>query len=278
MAAISTTEPVEQELLGQWRPAGSFAQFSVLFGWSLRSLLHDRRLVVIHLVEPLVLLIVFSQVFGRMADPSHFPRGVSYVSYLMPAILVTSGVSSAVSSGSELVEQMNNGLLTRFRALPIGVHWILVARAVTDVLKTAIQSVLLLCCAAAFFGFRPAGGLVGSTEAVLLALVVITSLTWVFIALGAWLKSAQAMQAIGSLTLFPLMFASSAFVPMEVLPTWLRAFAYVNPVSYAVKATRSLALDWPVGSEVIAALTTSLGVMVVAMTAAIRVFRRPWTR
>ncbi|MFB6565468.1 MULTISPECIES: ABC transporter permease [unclassified Streptomyces] len=278
MAAISTTEPAEQKLFGQWRPAGSFAQFSVLLGWNLRSLLHDRRLVVIHLVEPLVLLIVFSQVFGRMADPSHFPQGVNYVSYLMPAILVTSGVSSAVSSGSELVEQMNNGLLTRFRALPIGVHWILVARAVTDVLKTAVQSVLLLCCAAAFFGFRPAGGVVGSAEAVLLALVVITSLTWLFIALGAWLKSAQAMQAIGSLTLFPLMFASSAFVPMEVLPTWLRAFAYVNPVSYAVTATRSLALDWPVGSEVIAALVTSLGVMVVAMTVAIRIFRRPWTR
>jgi ABC-2 type transport system permease protein len=278
LAAISTTESVEQELLAQWRPAGSVTQLSVLFGWSLRSLLYDRRLVVIHLMEPLVLLVVFSQVFGRIADPSHFPQGVGYIDYLMPAILVTSGVSSAVSSGSELVEQMNNGLLTRFRALPIGVHWILVARAATDVLKTGIQSVLLLCFAAAFFGFRPAGGMSGSALAVLLALVVIASLTCVFIALGAWLKSAQAMQAIGSLTLFPLMFASSAFVPMEVLPTWLRAFAYVNPVSYAVKATRSLALDWPLGPEVIAALTTSLVVMAVAMTIAIRVFRRPWAK
>ncbi|MDH6703307.1 ABC transporter permease [Streptomyces griseoviridis] len=275
MAAISTTEPVKQELVTQWRPAGSVTQFSVLLGWSLRSLLHDRRLVVIHVMEPLVLLVVFSQVFGRIADPSYFPRGVGYIDYLMPAILVTNGVSSAVSSGSELVQQMNNGVLTRFRALPIGVHWILVARAVTDVLKTGVQSVLLFCFAAAFFGFRPRGGIVGSAAAVLLALVVIASLTWVFIALGAWLKSTQAMQAIGSLALFPLMFASSAFVPMEVLPTWLRAFAYVNPVSYAVKATRSLALDWPLGPEVIAALTTSLVMMTVAMTIAIRIFRRP---
>lgn len=271
---------VQRETFGvqSWSPASPLTQFRVLLGWSVRGLFSDRRLIVLQLLEPLVLLIVFSQIFGRMADPSNFPEGVSYVDYLMPAILVTSGVSAALSSGSELVRDMENGVLSRFRALPIGLHWILFSRCITDVLRTALQAIMLLVAASAFFGFRPAGGVAGTGAALLLALVVTASLSWVFIALGAWLRSPQAMQSVGALTLFPLMFASSAFVPLGVLPVWLRAVAYINPVSYAVKATRSLTLDEPLGVEVVAALGTSCIVLFVAMMGAVRAFRRPYVK
>ncbi|MCW8102742.1 ABC transporter permease [Streptomyces tauricus] len=262
----------------RWQPAGARAQFAVLTGRSLRGLVADRRLVVLTLVQPLILLVIFSQVFGSMASPDHFPAGVSYIDYLMPAILVTSGITSAVGSGAELIRDMDNGVLTRFRSLPVGLHWILVARAVTDVLRTAAQTVLLLVCAALCFGFDPAGGLPGVLVALVLSLLVIASLTWVFIAVGTWVRSARIMQSVSGLALFPLMFASSAYVPLDALPAWLRAVAVVNPVSYAVDATRALALDWPLGGEVLGAVATSLLIMALAVWAAVAGFRRPLSR
>ncbi|WP_446045732.1 ABC transporter permease [Streptomyces olivaceus] len=282
MAVMSPVDPAADAKAASrsahWRPAGALTQFSVFAERSLRTLIADRRLIVLMLAQPLILLVIFSQVFGSLAHPSRFPAGVNYIDYLMPAILITSGIAAAVGSGSELIRDMDNGVLTRFRTLPVGLHWVLVARAVTDVLRTAVQTALLLVCAALFFGFTPKGGVLGVCAAFLLALVVITSLTWVFIALGAWLRSARIMQSISGLTLFPLMFASSAYVPVDSLPAWLRAVALVNPVSYAVDATRALALDWPVGGEVASALATSFLVMTVAVVAAVRGFRRPPTR
>ncbi|MFC7827568.1 ABC transporter permease [Streptomyces sp. NPDC057375] len=262
----------------RWRPASARAQFTVLTGRSLRGLVTDRRLVVLTMVQPLILLVIFSQVFGSMASRDHFPAGVDYIDYLMPAILVTSGITSAVGSGAELIRDMDNGVLTRFRSLPIGLHWILVARAVADVLRTTAQTVLLLVCATLFFGFDPAGGLPGITAALALSLLVITALTWVFIALGTWVRSARIMQSVSGLALFPLMFASSAYVPLDALPGWLRGVALVNPVSYAVDATRALALDWPLGGDVLGAVATSMLVMAVAAGAAVAGFRRPLTR
>ncbi|MFE2281685.1 ABC transporter permease [Streptomyces sp. NPDC059454] len=262
----------------RWQPASARAQFTVLTGRSLRGLVTDRRLVVLTLVQPLILLVIFSQVFGSMASREHFPAGMNYIDYLMPAILVTSGITSAVGSGAELIRDMDNGVLTRFRSLPVGLHWILVARAVADVLRTTAQTVLLLVCATLFFGFDPTGGVLGITAALALSLLVITALTWVFIALGTWVRSARIMQSVSGLALFPLMFASSAYVPLDALPDWLRVVAVVNPVSYAVDATRALALDQPLGGDVLGAVSTSLLVMAVAMAAAVAGFRRPLTR
>ncbi|MFI5567660.1 ABC transporter permease [Streptomyces sp. NPDC051740] len=262
----------------RWQPASARTQFAVLTGRSLRGLVTDRRLVVLSLAQPLILLVIFSQVFGSMASRDHFPAGVNYVDYLMPAILVTSGITSAVGSGAELIRDMDNGVLTRFRSLPVGLHWILVARAVADVLRTTVQTVLLLVCATLFFGFDPTGGMPGIVAALALSLLVIAALTWVFIALGTWVRSARIMQSVSGLALFPLMFASSAYVPLDALPGWLRAVAVVNPVSYAVDATRALALDWPLGGDVLGAVATSLLVMAVAVGAAVAGFRRPLTR
>ncbi|MEZ7154943.1 ABC transporter permease [Streptomyces sp. MAD19A] len=277
-APADPDESVTSRAVPPWRPAGAATQFTVLTGRALRGVFADRRIVALTFLQPLILLVIFSEVFGSMANPRHFPPGVGYIDYLMPAILVTSGITSAVGSGAELIRDMDNGVLTRFRALPVDARWVLVARAVADVLRTGAQIVLLLGCAAALFGFRPAGGLLGVTGALLLSLLVITALTWIFIALGAWVRSARVMQGISGLTLFPLMFASSAYVPVDALPGWLQAVALVNPVSYAVDATRALALDWPLGDAVLGAVATSLLTGAVAMWVAVRGFKRPLVR
>lgn len=263
--------------LPRWRGTTTASQIAILTGRSLRSLIGDPKLVIFSVLQPLIMLLLFSQVFSGMANTAGFPEGVSYINYLMPAILVTSGVGAALQSGIGLVSDMKNGVLARFRSLPIGHSSVLVARSLSDLIRTALQLVILLVAAFVLFDFSPAGGVLGVVPAFLLALAVSWALSWIFLAVGAWVRNAESMQTIGFLAMFPLMFASSAFVPLEGLPGWLRAIATINPLTYAVDASRNLALDLPVGGGVAAALAASAGLMVVGIVAAIQGFRRPLT-
>ena len=263
--------------LPRWRGTSFTNQIAILTGRSLRALVSDPKVMIFSLLQPLIMLLLFSQVFGSMAGSGSFPAGVSYINYLMPAILVTTGVGSALQSGIGLVTDMKNGVLGRLRSLPVSNMSVLIARSLSDLTRTAIQLLLLLVAAAVLFGFSPAGGLLGVLPAFLLALAVSWALSWVFLAVGAWVRSAEAMQTVGFLAMFPLMFASSAFVPIDGLPVWLRVVATINPLTYAVDASRNLALAMPVGAGVVGALAASVGLLVVGVVAAIRGFRRPLT-
>jgi ABC-2 type transport system permease protein len=218
------------------------------------------------------MLLLFSQVFGSMAGSA---TGGSYINYLMPAILVTTGVSAALQSGIGLVTDMKNGVLTRLRSLPVSNMSVLISRSLSDLVRTATQLLILLVAAVVLFDFSPAGGVLGVLAAFLLALAVSWALSWIFLAVGAWLRNAESMQTVGFLAMFPLMFASSAFVPVDGLPVWLRVVATINPLTYAVDASRNLALGMPVEGGVFGALAASAGLLVVGVFAAVRGFRRP---
>lgn len=259
----------------RWIGARVRVQISVLCGRTLRILVNDPQLVLFSLAQPLIMLTLFSQVFASIANTASFPAGVSYVDYLMPAILVTTGIGSAMQSGVSLVSEMDNGLLKRLRVMPVAPSAVLLARSLADVIRTAVQLAILAVAAVLLFGFRPAGGILGTFTSVLLTLYVNWSLTWIFLALAARLRSPDAMQMAGSLAMFPLMFASSAYVPVDALPEWLRAVAVVNPLTYAVDAARALTMSTPAGLELLAACLTSLVIAAAGMHVAVRAFRRP---
>lgn len=261
--------------LPRWRGTSVLNQITILTGRSLRALMGNPKLVIFSVLQPLIMLLLFSQIFGSMAGTANFPAGVTYINYLMPAILVTTGVGSALQSGTGLVMDMKNGVLGRFRSLPVSNISVLIARSMADLARTAVQLLILLVAAVLLFGFSPTGGVLGVLFAYLLALAVSWSLAWVFLAVAAWVRNAETMQTINILAMFPLMFASSAFVPVDSLPMWLRVVATVNPMTYAVDASRNLALDMPVGSGVFGALAASAGLLVVGMIAAVRGFGKP---
>lgn len=263
--------------LPRWRGTSVANQIAILAGRSLRALVSDPKLVIFSLLQPLIMLLLFSQVFGSMAGTGNFPAGVSYIDYLMPAILVTTGVSAALQSGIGLVTDMKNGVLSRLRSLPVSNISVLVARSIADLARTGIQLVVLLVAAVVLFDFSPSGGVPGVLLAFLLALAVSWALSWIFLAVGAWVRNAETMQTVGFLAMFPLMFASSAFVPIDGLPTWLQVVATINPLTYAVDASRNLALDMPVGNGVLGALAASIGLLAVGVFAAVRGFKRPLT-
>ncbi|MGB6162534.1 MAG: ABC transporter permease [Pseudonocardiaceae bacterium] len=257
------------------RPAGSgvLTQVLVLTGRALRRL-RDRRLIALSLLQPLVNLTLFSQVFRGLAGSPGFPSGVSYIDYLLPAILVTTGTQSAVWSGAGLATDLRNGALARFRTLPISMTSLLVARSLFDLVRNAIQ-LIALTLAAMLFGYAPAGGILGTTVAILIGLTVGAGLSWVFIALASWVRTVELMQMIGFMVIFPLMFASSAFVPITGLPSWMRVIATINPLTFAIDAARGWALAGPTFGATMTALLTAAALIVGSAVIASRSVRRP---
>ncbi|WP_433269544.1 ABC transporter permease [Actinosynnema sp. CS-041913] len=258
----------------RWRGTDFATQVLVLTQRSLRTLVSDPRMIVFSVLQPLIMLTLFSQIFASIANTPGFPRDVAYIDYLMPAILVNTSMQSALQAGVGLVTDMKNGVLARFRSLPIRLGSVLIARSLSDLVRTAAQLVLMLVFAAVIFGFSPAGGITGMAAALALALAVGWGLGWIFLAVATWLRNAELMQTVGFLAMFPLMFASSAYVPVSGLPGWLQAVANVNPLTYAVDAARALALAHPV-TGVVGALATSAALAVVGWVFAVRGFRRP---
>lgn len=259
----------------RWQGAAPLTQVAVLAQRSLRALVSDPRAIVFALLQPLIMLALFSQVFGSISGTSGFPAGVTYIDYLVPAILVNTAMQSALQSGVGLINDMDNGVLARLRSLPIRLGSVLVARSLADLTRGAVQLVLMVTIAALLFGFGPAGGVLGVLAAVGLALVVGTGLGWVFLGIATWLRNAELMQSVGFLAMFPLMFASSAFVPVAGLPSWLQAVAQVNPMTYAVDAARHLALGTAVGAGALTAVGLSLALAAVGAVVALRGIRRP---
>ncbi|HKR50490.1 MAG TPA: ABC transporter permease [Pseudonocardiaceae bacterium] len=258
------------------RPAGSgvLTQMQVLTGRALRRL-RDPRLIVLSLLQPLIMLVLFSQVFHSIADSPSFPSGVSYIDYLLPAILVTTGTQAAMWSGAGLATDLRNGALTRFRTLPISMMSVLVARSLFDLVRNATQLLVLTVAAAVLFGYAPTGGVAGTTLALLIGLTVGTGLCWVFMALASWVRNVELMQMVGFIVIFPLMFASSAFVPVAGLPPWMQVIATVNPLTYAIDAARGWALADPAFGATISALLTATILTIGSATIAARGVRRP---
>lgn len=257
-----------------WQGSRLATQITVLTNRSLQAVLRDPRVMIFGLLQPLVMLVLFSQIFASIAATPGFPAGVSYIDYLMPAILVNTAMGAAMQSGVGLVNDMRNGVLARLRALPIRLGSVLVGRSLADLVRVGLQLVVMLGFATLLFGFAPRGGALGVAAAWALALLVGWSLGWVFMACGAWLRNVEVMQMFTFLVMFPLMFASSAYVPVAALPGWLQVVAKVNPMTYAVNTARHLVLAMPLGTGLVGALVTSLALVLAGSAAAVRGFRR----
>ncbi|MGH3867396.1 MAG: ABC transporter permease [Pseudonocardiaceae bacterium] len=273
MTAIATQQPSTAATQVRSTGSGVCFQVLVLTDRALRRL-RDPRMVVLSLVQPLIMLVLFGHVFRGIAGSAGFPSGVSYLDYLLPALLVTTGSQSAVWSGGGLATDLSNGALARFRTLPISMTSLLVARSLFDLVRNAIQ-LIALTLAAVLFGYAPAGGVFGTTLAILIGLAVGAGMSWVFIALATWVRNVELLQMVGFMVIFPLMFASSAFVPIAGLPSWMRVIATINPLTYAVNAARGWALADPAFGTTMSALLAAAVLIIGAAVIASRGVLRP---
>ncbi len=222
-------------------------------------------------LQPIMFVLLFRYVFGGAIPIT----GTTYVNYLMPGIFVQTVCFGAVSTAIGLAEDLQSGLLERFRALPMARSAVLGGRTTADVIRNVFV-IALMSVVGILVGFRPTSNVAQYLVACLVILLFSYSLMWGFAYIGLTAANAETAQLMSFPILFPLTFASTAFVPVASMPGWLQGFAANQPVSVAVNAARSLMIGGNYYSygAVLKSVAWSVGLLVVLAPIAVRRYRR----
>jgi len=237
-----------------------------------RGLLTYRRvpqLLVFSTIQPVVFVLLFTYVFGGAI---HVP-GVDYVDYLMPGIFVQTVVFGAIATAIGLATDVQSGLLERFLSLPMARSAVLTGRTFAD-LGRNVFVVVLMSAVGFLVGFDVHTNALKFIAGMLLVLLFGYSLSWVFATVGLLLRNPEAAQAAAFPIMAPLVFASSAFVPVDTMPGWLQPFAEHQPVSVTASAVRALTLGTPAASYVLQSLAWIVGILAVFVPIAVSRYRR----
>jgi ABC-2 type transport system permease protein len=210
-------------------------------------------------LQPLLFTAMFTYIFGGAVAGST----QSYLPIIIPGILAQSTLTACMATGIQLREDMDKGVFDRFKSLPIARIAPLAGPALADLLRYALASTLTILVGLAM-GYRPGGGVAGVVAGWALTIGAGWSLAWVFTWLGTVARSAQAVQGISMMVMFPLTFLSNAFVPTQTMPGWLQTFVQINPVSQVIYACRDLMNDGQ--------LTAHVGWAVLGCTVIVAVF------
>jgi ABC transporter DrrB family efflux protein len=218
------------------RPTGLATSTTVVARRALLRFLRTPQLVVLGTVQGAMFLLIFRYVFGGAIE---LP-GMSYVDFLVPGFITTGVLFVGMGAAIAVAEDLEQGFVDRLRSLPIPRSSFLVGRSLAD---TVIQTWSLLFTVAVGFaiGFRIHGTVGDALLAFGLLVLFGFAFEWLFITLGLFAGNAQAAQGM-ALLLFPFTFISSAYVPVETLPSWLQGFASHQPITYMVDAVRALTL------------------------------------
>jgi ABC-2 type transport system permease protein len=241
-----------------------------------RNLLRIPRspeLLVILTIQPVMFTLLFVYVFGGAIQTP----GFDYVDFLLPGILVQTIAFNGSLTGVGLAEDLQKGLVDRFRSLPMARSGLLAGRTLADVATNAF-TVLVMVLVGYAAGFRFASSVPEVVAGVLLLLLFGYAISWISAIIGLSLGNVEAAQSAGFIWLFPLTFVSSAFVPTDSMPGPLAAFAEVNPITLTVNALRGLFLDAPAGNAPWLSLLWCVGLVAVFAPLAVARYRRVASR
>ena len=221
--------------------------------------------------QPIIFLVLFLFVFGGAISQGGNWR--DYLPYLLPGLLVQTVVFSTMGTGVGLNDDFAKGVFDRFRSLPIARVAPLIGAVLGDAVRYMLSIVILMGTGFAL-GFRFGNGVGYGLLGLVLVLLFALSMCWIWVWLGLTLKTAQGVQGIAFLVMFPLTFGSNVFVQTNTLPGWLQAFVNVNPIKYLVDAERGLMLGGPIQKPLLITLAWMVGLIAVFAPLAIRAYRR----
>lgn len=236
---------------------------------NLLALIRIPAAVVFMLIQPVMFVLLFRYVFGGVINVP----GIAYVNYLIPGILVQTTIFGSVSTAIGLAEDLQRGLIERFRSLPMARTAVLAGRTVADLTRN-IAVVVIITFVGMAVGFRPTGSFVSYVQACLLMLIFAYCLSWGFAFIGLAAPNSETAQAMTFPVIFPLTFASAIFVPVDKMPGWLQGFATHQPVSEAADAVRGLMLGSPHGDATWITLAWSIGAIAILAPLATAQYRK----
>lgn len=236
-----------------------------------RSILHITRSLdqLMSLVLfPIMFMLLNRYVFGGAIDTGD----VSYANYLFAGILVQTLAFGANYTTINLAVDLQAGIIDRFRSLPMASSALLTGHIIADMVRNIISGVIMILIGF-LVGFRPNATLLEWLYVFALSMLFTLAISWLSAILGLLVKSLEAAQWVGFVVIFPLTFASSAFVPTDTMPTALRIFAENQPLTHVINAIRAWLVGTPLGNSAVLAVIWSVGIIALSAPLSIRMFR-----
>lgn len=216
-------------------PAHGMKDMLVITRRNLLRVVRMPQLLLFSTVQPVMFLLLFNYVFGGAIAGAQVDN---YINFLLPGILVQTMVFGATNTATGLTEDLAAGVIDRFRSLPMARSAVMAGRTLADLVRSTLVNTLMVFVGF-LIGFRPEG-LPELLLGMLVALLFGYAMSWVFATVGLFAKVPEAAQSASFLIVFPLVFASSVFVPTQSMPGWLQAFAEHQPVSVVANTVRGL--------------------------------------
>ncbi len=265
--AIAAPAPTARAQTTPWR---AFKDILVITERNLIALTRIPEALFFSSVQPVMFVLLFRYVFGGAIRP---PSGGPYVDYLMAGIFVQSVAFGSISTAVGLAEDLQKGLLERFRALPMARSAVLTGRTTADLCRN-IFVVGVITGIGYAVGFRIGAGVPAFLAGVVVILLFAYAMSWGFAVIGLSAPNSETAQVMAFPILFPLVFASPAFVGVNTLPGWLRDFATHQPIGVVITATRTLMEGGPTATAVFQALLWCAGLLIVFVPLAVWQYRR----
>jgi len=250
-------------------PAGALSA-SLTFAW--RSVLKVRH-VPEQLADVILIPVLFTLLFTYLFGGALSGSTGAYLQFLLPGTLVMAILTVTIYSGVTLSTDLATGAYDRFRSMPISPAAPLLGGLLGDVGRYLIAAALVVGLGL-LMGYRPGAGILGLLAGLPLILLLSFSLSWAWLALALVLRTPNTVQIVGFVILVPLTFASNTFVDPGTMPSLLRAFVELNPVSHLVTAVRGLAEGSVLGGDIAWVLATSMVLVAIFVPLTVSLLRR----
>lgn len=251
----------------------AFSDTFVLIMRSLRHIFKNLDQILSIVISPVMFMLLFRYVFGGAIDTG----GTTYVNFLVAGILVQTLAFGANTTALSVANDLKQGIIERLKTLPIVSSGVLMGHVVADLVRNVLSSIVMIGIAL-LVGFRPEASFIDWLHILALVLVFTFAFSWLSAIMGLIAKSVEATQWIGFVIVFPLTFASSAFVPTEGMPAGLRFFAENQPVTHVIEAIRALMNGTDIGNHGTLATLWCVGFALIAIPIAGYLFRNKTNR
>ena len=252
-----------------------------------RNLIKVKRvpdLIVFATLSPIMFVLLFRYVFGGAIE---LPDGITYAEFLLPGIFAQTVVFGSTTTGASIAEDLQKGLVDRFRSLPMSRSAVLIGRTVADLGLNAI-SILVMALTGLLVGWRINSSVPEAIGGFLILLVFAFAVSWMMALVGLLVRTPEVVNNASFIVIFPLTFVANTFVPLESFPAVLRTFAEWNPVSTVVQAARDLfgnqpdsvpvADAWSLQNPVLYTLIWAVVILAVFVPLAVRAYLRAGSR
>ena len=244
----------------------------IVTGRNLRHFVRQPQLLIFSTIQPIMFVLLFAYVFGGAVKGS-LPNGVEYIDFLLPGIFVQSVAFRATQTAVGLSEDLERGVIDRFRSMPMARSAVLIGRTTADLVRNVLI-VLLMTAVGYIIGFRFQAGLLNAVACVAVVSAFGLALSWIFAFVALTVRGSEAAQSAGFVVIFPLVFASSVFVPVATMPEPLQAIAEVSPVTLTTDTARTYALEGGVPGSLPEAAAWIIGLLAIFVPLCVWRYRR----